>query len=382
MKSALKIGFVSYWNVSEVKHWSGIVYFMYKYLQEAGADIDSIDQLSSPFHKIYRIKSLYYKYTHRQYHRFREPAIVKSVANQILKKIDSIQYDALISAGSTEIAKLDTKIPIIFWTDATFANLLNYYPDCTNLPESNIKYGHILEQEAFNRSSLAIFSSEWAAESAMQKYKIKTEKVKIVPFGANIENPPSLNEIKQRIENKIQNVCKILFLGVNWYRKGGDIALKTVEELNKIGINSELHIAGCSPEIPNKPDYVKIYGYLRKSIPEEKYILEKLFTESHFLILPSRAEAFGIVFCEANANGLPAIGSNQGGIPTIIKNGINGSTFDITENPRNIAQFISDNFSDFKRYKELAFSSYNEYLTRLNWQTSCEKVISLIKTII
>jgi glycosyltransferase involved in cell wall biosynthesis len=378
----MKIGFVSYWNASEVKHWSGTVYSMFNNLQNLNAEITPIDQLSSPIHKIYRIKSIYYKYTKRQYHRFREPIIMKSVANKILKKITDNKYDVLISAGSLEISQLNTKIPLIFWTDATFDSLLNYYPDSTNLPKSNIRAGHFLEQEAFNRASLAIFTSDWAAKNAIDNYNINPEKVKIVPFGANIENPPSLDEIKIRTEKKDKKICKLLFIGVNWYRKGGDIALKTVEELIKMGISAELNIVGCSPEIPNKPDYVKIHGYLKKSISEENTLLKNLFAESHFLILPSRAEAFGIVFCEANANGLPAIASNQGGITTIIKTGINGATFDLAENPLNIAKFIGEYFSDFSKYREFAYSSYNEYICRLNWQTSCKKVIDLIKTII
>jgi glycosyltransferase involved in cell wall biosynthesis len=378
----MELGFISYWNASEVKHWSGTVYFMHKYLQKTGINLTTIDQLRSPIHDIYKIKSLYYKLTNREYLRFREPRVVRSMAKNILRKIKGKQLDALISAGSLEISMLDTKIPIIFWTDATFEDLLDYYPDCTNLPKSNVKDAQYLEQEAFNRSSLAIFSSDWAAASAMKHYDINPNKIRVVQFGANLDNPPSYEEIRERIENKDQMVCKFLFLGVHWYRKGGDIALETIKELNKIGVKAELHVVGCSPDIPNKPDFVTIYGYLKKSIPEEKEIIEKLYRESHFLILPSRADCTPIVFSEANANGLPAISSNEGGITSVIKSGLNGETFEINVDPENIAKYIAEQFTDYKKYKTLAYSSYQEYQTRLNWPTACTEVTELIKTVI
>jgi glycosyltransferase involved in cell wall biosynthesis len=50
----------------------------------------------------------------------------------------------------------------------------------------------------------------------------------------------------------------------------------------------------------------------------ERYRAADLFT------LPSSAEAFGNVFAEALASGLPIVGSATGGIPDLVEHGSNG----------------------------------------------------------
>ena len=54
----------------------------------------------------------------------------------------------------------------------------------------------------------------------------------------------------------------------------------------------------------------------------ERYRAADLFT------LPSSAEAFGNVFAEALASGLPIVGSTVGGIPELVEHGVNGLLID------------------------------------------------------
>src|SRR5258708_23554604 len=105
--------------------------------------------------------------------------------------------------------------------------------------------------------------------------------------------------------------------------KGGDLLVKTVDELNKTGLPSRATIIGCQPE-GLSPEQFDIYPFLDKSRPEHFAILSKIMRDAHFFFLPSRAEAYGQAFCEAAAFGVPSIGSAVGGIPTIIQDGATG----------------------------------------------------------
>ena len=58
----------------------------------------------------------------------------------------------------------------------------------------------------------------------------------------------------------------------------------------------------------------------RLSQEEVKYVMK----DCYVFVLPSLSEGFGRVFIEAMALGKPAIGSNVGGVPEIIKDGENG----------------------------------------------------------
>jgi glycosyltransferase involved in cell wall biosynthesis len=63
---------------------------------------------------------------------------------------------------------------------------------------------------------------------------------------------------------------------------------------------------------------VRFSGPLSRTEVAERYRAADLFT------LPSSAEAFGNVFAEALASGLPIIGSATGGIPDLVEHGSNG----------------------------------------------------------
>ena len=106
--------------------------------------------------------------------------------------------------------------------------------------------------------------------------------------------------------------------------------------------------------------------------------LKSLMTESHFLILPSRAECFGVVFAEASAFGLPSLSTKVGGIPTAIHDGKNGQTFSVDEDPETYCDYIEHFMSSKEAYTNLAVSAFKEYSTRLNWLSAGKKVCDLI----
>jgi glycosyltransferase involved in cell wall biosynthesis len=65
-------------------------------------------------------------------------------------------------------------------------------------------------------------------------------------------------------------------------------------------------------------DEVRFLGSLSRTAVAQRYREADLFT------LPSSAEAFGNVFAEALASGLPIVGSAVGGIPELVEHGSNG----------------------------------------------------------
>jgi glycosyltransferase involved in cell wall biosynthesis len=132
-------------------------------------------------------------------------------------------------------------------------------------------------------------------------------------------------------------------------------------------------VIGTSPAGP-MPDFVNVVGQLDKSQPEDWQRLCKLLAASHFLILPTQAEAFGHVFCEANAFGVPCITTNVGGIPTVVKDGINGQKFPIDTEIAEYVEYISLMMRNYDQYKKLAISSFLEYQNRLNWQTAAKDI--------
>lgn len=384
----IRIAYVTNYNTKNLRNWSGSGYYIARSLESQSIFLEYICSLKEKFGLALKAKQYLYNYLlknlpNQRYLRDRDPIILKHYAQQISSKLSRIKPDIVFSPGTIPIAYLECKQPIVFWTDCTFSGMIDFYPEFSNLSQETIKNGNVVESLALNRCSLAIYSSDWAAQTAIHDYQISPEKVKVVPFGANIECKRNDSDIRTIVKSRPTNKCQLLFMGVNWYRKGGDIALKVAQELNKKGLETELTIVGCLSQVDEPlPKFVKYMGFISKATQEGQNKINNLLAKSHFLILPSRAECYGIVFCEANSFGVPCLSTNVGGITTVIKDDVNGKTFSTNASIVEYCRYIYDLFEDYSRYKELALSSFSEYQTRLNWSVAGQAVKKLLREVI
>jgi glycosyltransferase involved in cell wall biosynthesis len=375
----MKIAYVTTYDPSDVHAWSGSGNYILRALQDTGLQTETIGNVRDRRTIRLKLKEAYYaKILSKRYLRDREPTVLMDYASQVEKRLTSIHYDIVFSPGTIPIAYLQTEKPIVLWTDATFAGMIDFYPEFTNLCTETIDNGNKMEQLALSKCRLAIYSSEWAANTAIRHYDVDPAKIKVVPFGASIRCTRTLNDIDKNVENKSFDICKLLFLGVDWHRKGGDKALVVANLLNQRGIRTELHIVGCNPP-SSSPSFVTHHGFISKKTEEGTQHLERLLSESHFLILPARAECYGVVFAEASSFGLPSLATKVGGIPTAIHDGKNGRTFPLDETPEKYCDYIEYFMSSRKSYKELALSSFQEYSEKLNWLLAGRRVLALIQ---
>jgi glycosyltransferase involved in cell wall biosynthesis len=384
----MKLAYVTPYDSRSLKgsnEWSGTGYYIAQALENQSIPLEYICPLEDKliFQFIQKYKRQYHEFFNKKYLKNPEPLVLKEYAKQITDKLFKTKVDLIFSASANPISYLDCKQPIVFWADASFASLLDFYPDYSNLCQETIRDWHRVEKLAHQKCQLAIYSSDWAAQTAINYYGVNESKVKVVPFGANIEVEHNLCEVEDLIKARPSKLCKLLFLGVEWYRKGGDVALKVATELNKAGLDTELTIIGCQPitEVP-LPDFVKPLGFISKSSAQGKARISQLIAESHFLLLPTLADCSPIVLCEANSLGVPCLATNVGGIPTIIKDNLNGKTFNAIANPLEYCNYILDLFTDYSNYMELALSSLNEYESRLNWNVAGKTVKDLLLEII
>jgi len=375
----MKIAYVTTYDSSNIHAWSGSGAAILKALSSGGNSIESIGNLRDKNSLALKLrKRLYGRLSSGVYQTNREPEVLKDYAAQVENALARISYDVVFSPGTIPIAYLKTEKPIVFWTDATFAGMIDFYPKFSNLCKRTIKNGNKMEQRALSNCRLALYTSEWAANTALQYYDVDPEKVKVVPFGANIDSERNLQDINSIIENKNFDTCKLLFIGVDWYRKGGDVALKVADLLNQRGIQTELHVVGDKPGT-NIPAFVKQHEFVSKNTEEGRRYFDRLMTESHFLILPTRADCCPVVFAEASSFGLPSLAANVGGVATAIHDGKNGQTFSLDDSPEEYCNYIEKFMVSRQEYRELALSSFREYSERINWSTAGNKVHDLLR---
>jgi len=375
----LRIAYVTIFDPSDIHAWSGLGVHILRSLQESGLQTEMIGNLRYQFDFIYKLKEvLYPRLLSQTYLMLWDPILLKIFARQVEQALAATDYDMVFSIWTNPIAYLQTEKPIAFWGDGTLAGRMNLDPRYSNLCPETIRGGNGAEQLALSKSRLAIYSSEWAANTAIDNYDVDPAKLRVVPFGANIDCSRNVHDIRATLATKSRDSCKLLFVGVNWVGKGGGIALEVAKTLNERGIPTELHIVGCNP--PGElPGFVKPHGFVSKASQEGRRLLDDLYSQSHFFVLPTRADCTPVVFSEACSFGLPILATNVGGIPTVIQDGKNGFTYPLDANPEQYCATIERLWSSRQEYAQLALSSFQEYAVRLNWGTAGRTVSALLR---
>lgn len=366
-------------------------YFQSLSLSEQSMAVEHIGCLQiSPLHQIWlrakrRLLYIDNPFTNRWLSIERDPKIYQHYARQISKRLSELNSVDVVCSGispySQPIAYLECPQPIVIWTDAPFVSALDFYPDYFRnvIAAESIRHGIANERSALQRSSLIIYWSDWAAQIAINYYQLDPSRVKVVPVGSNFECSRTFEDIQMIVNSRPSDRCRLLFVGIDWFRKGGDICLQVAEALNRAGLPTELLVVGCSPVVDEPlPHFVHPLGYLNSGSAEGLKQLHHLFASSHFLMMPSIAESFGQVFCEASSFGLPSLASQVGGIPTAVRDGLNGQTFPRNTPIEDYCNYVLNLFSHYSEYKELALSSFREYESRLNWTTAGRSVRQLL----
>jgi glycosyltransferase involved in cell wall biosynthesis len=377
----MRIAYVTTYDPHDRNQWSGLGYHVARALRQQHHTLEFIGSLHKvrPWNVL--AKKVLYTARRQGYLADRDCAVVKGYAEQVARKLEHLDVDLVFSPGTIPIAYLETSRPIVVWTDSAFASMIDFYPDFSNLCDETLRSGDALEAAALARAALAIYSSDWAAQTARRFYDTPVEKLRIVPFGANIESTPTLEEVERMVSARSSQVCKLVFLGVDWYRKGGDVAVEVTRQLNASGIPASLVVVGTRPRLPEPyPSWLHYQGSIGKASSSRVAELTALLADAQFLLLPTRADCTPVTFGEANAFGVPCLSSCVGGVPSIVRTGVNGATFGLGE-ISGYCDFIARYFGNPACYRELAMSSYNEYATRLNWTAASQAVSDLLENV-
>lgn len=373
----MKIAFVTTYDGENIKHWSGTSFHISKTLTCIGYQVYYIKNLKQKISFFERIKiKCIALFSDKQFDIDRYPSVAKNYAKQVKKQIQP-HTDIIFAPSTIPIAWLETPIPKVIYIDATFNSMLDFYPEFKILHPNCIFQGEFLEKKSLDTAQMIFLSSSWAVNSAINHYRIPHQKIKEIPFGSNFEFELQRDEIIQLISSKKGPEIHLLFVGVNWERKGGNKALAIQKELNNKGIITFLHCVGTAP-IESHINVIS-YGFIDKNSSSGILLLTSLYKKCHFLILPTLADCTPIVISEANSFGVPCLSHDIGGIPSILLNNINGNCFEITSSIEEWVKFIITNDPNQPSYERLALSCYQFYSEKLNWTKIGIQIKSYLK---
>ncbi len=235
------------------------------------------------------------------------------------------------------------RIPTVISIDQTAMQLGAEKP---KLPWTH-RADRFLEFAAFKRAAAVVAFSNWAAKSLVDGHRLSPEKVHVIRPGVDLHHFEDLTQLRSE---RLAQMQKILFIGADFDRKGG-FDLVDVFRKRFADRDIELHLVTNAKDIPVHP---KIYVHRNVAAYSNEW--KALYATADIFVLPTKNEALGLVFVEAMAAGVPAIGTNINAIPELIDDGQTGLLVPPAD-PRRLAQGIETLLEDSALRRRLGENS-------------------------
>ncbi len=306
-------------------------------------------------------------------------ATLKKNAREVQAEIDRVHPDAVLSISSQCVAFLDRPgKPVFLFSDAPWLAWQEAYTGSRTRP---IKMAWFAEQEANAAKRLdgLFFGSEWAISEAMRLYaggERLRERLHVTPLGSNLIPERPREEVLQTLAARRNDRIELLYVGKDWERKGGPLAVEVAALLHAKGQKVRLHIVGCTPSLaPETNSFVTVHGVLHQNNPEQKTTLIQLFERSHFFLVPTTAECFGVVFAEAQAFALPPISRAVHALPSVIVDNKTGILMDPTAPASNYVERVLALWQNPSAYREMALAGRDRFEQLLNWDQTAKAIV-------
>jgi glycosyltransferase involved in cell wall biosynthesis len=383
----MRIAFVSDVDPYDRAAFSGSTYQILQIILATGAKVEVVGPVMDRWRfNAIRLSTIPYRMMGRGVAWPKHPFVLQACAEEVDAAARRIKPDLIFSPGSNAIAYSNFLKPTIFWSDAPFAAMVDYYPwpQFQNLTPESRGWGMAADSRALRYAAAAIYRSSWGREVAIRQHHGDPERVHVLALPGNLFRRWSLEEIEQLAPARLKSPWKIFFSGVDWMRKGGDHAVAVINALVALGQPCEMHVAGVgpSPEAMARAKFpLHLMGRLSLNQSDNRAILCSRLQEATFLVVPSMAEALGLVFCEALSAGVPAVGRATGGVPDAVMDGRTGFLIQPGEPPESTAKRMLAAGRDPKAYLSLARTSWNEWNARFANSAIISKLTKILEKV-
>ncbi len=205
------------------------------------------------------------------------------------------------------IVSIDCTQDCVLQTAASAAERASYAP--------NIR----IDGSIFRRAAAVVATSRWAADALHARYPDCRTPVHVVPNPVLLHHfDPSWIE-RRRARARTGAAPHVLFVGGDFPRKGGFdlLAAWTAGNFHAVA-TLDLVTNWDLPAV--LPPGVRMWRGVEAHSPE----WQARWAQADVFVMPTRNEAFGIVYQEAAAAGVPAIGTAHNAVPEIVHDGETG----------------------------------------------------------
>lgn len=225
------------------------------------------------------------------------------------------------------------------------------------------------EREIYANSDIVLVWSTNMVRVLVDEYAIDTDKVRCVFAGPNSDVPDRLEAARR--DRQARN---ILFVGVDWQRKGGPDLLSAFSSVrDRIPDAHATIVSAYAPASSEWPPGVTFTGKVPLSG------IAEYFEHADIFCLPTYVEPFGIVFIEAMAYGLPIISTRVGALPDLVEVDKNGYLIEPGQT-QELSEYLLTLLTNDRIFAAMSHESRSRYDTLFNWATIFANIRNLIDT--
>jgi glycosyltransferase involved in cell wall biosynthesis len=287
-------------------------------------------------------------------------------------------------------------VPFFVYSDISFdasisaAGSAEAYAAMRRISPSTVARRRERQLSIYERASGIIAMSHWFARSLVEQTSVPEEKVHVVHAGINVRNGgqrgsdvAAANGVTGTqpyppLRERLGPRRRLLFIGrgfsaADFYGKGGDLVLAALAVLRRThdaGITLTVVGPASWPLPGTPPEGVRFLGTLA---PND---LAALYDSHDLLVVPSRHEAFGIVFAEALARGLPCIARDAFAMPEIVTPGVSGALV-AGDDEHELAAAVAATLANDAIY-EACYDRAPEIAAYFSWERAAQATIQII----
>jgi glycosyltransferase involved in cell wall biosynthesis len=187
------------------------------------------------------------------------------------------------------------------------------------------------ERRVLRHSNLALCNSEYTAETVKRCYGLPVGTFRVVHKAVDTQAFRRPLDLPDDPIPDAPSGLRLAFVGTDWRRKGLDVLLEAVAALAGTDRPATLVIMGPEANDRDLSALVSAFALqdrVRRVGRVSRDTLRSHLWHSDVFVLPSRREALGVAVLEGMAAGLPVVVTSTGGIPEIVRPGVEGYLVD------------------------------------------------------
>ena len=377
-----RIGYACFWDKVPQSTWSGSAWNLRDGLRKVSDTVDIGVELSTLTRQ--GLRALHARYaggrltTTWYYSRLTDAFTDKALRRGLAEKSRDRDVDAVLQV---EMLASVLPVPFYVYADCGWESLAasvqrpEMYADLMSMTPASFMSRLDRQVEMYERAAGIVTMSHWFARSLVELSGISPAKIHVSHPGLSAGR--ALQGARP-LPDRPAPRRKLLFVGRQhtpyvFYRKGGDLVVAALSILRReYDPRLTLTVVGLSdwPLTGTVPDGVTMLGPLP---PSE---VARLYDEHDLFVMPSRQEAFGIVFAEALSRGLPCVARNAYAMPEIVTPGVSGALIE-TDDAHALAMSIVAVLEDDEIYRQCAARAA-DIAAYFSWERTAQDIADLI----